>query len=272
MTPVVDFQNVSFSYPSGQVLENVSLQIPHGDFVSIVGPNGGGKTTMLKLMLGLLPPQTGTVRLFDTTPVSARHRIGYMPQFIHIDDLFPLTVLDVVLMGRIGTVSEMEMATTAKKSVFGRWQEWLQWYSYSLHDRQVAMTSLETLRLADCAHRPFRYLSGGQRQRVLIARALCCNPMLLLLDEPTNNIDVSSEEILFEILVQLNRTLTIVLVSHDIGFVTQWVKSVVCVNRTVAVHPTSTLTGQMVRELYGSGIEMVRHNHRCCPTGHATTS
>ncbi len=244
MPTVVEFQSVSFAYEQQPVLEEVSLSIPRGDFASIVGPNGGGKTTMLKLMLGLLTPQKGSVLLFGDAPKRTRERVGYTPQFLQVDYCFPVSVFDVVLMGRLRGDSYK--------------------IRYDQADKAAAERALETMRLAEMKNASFRKLSGGQRQRVLIARALCSDPELLLLDEPTSNIDPSSEEILFDILGELNKKLTIILVSHDIGFVSRLVKSVICVNRTVAVHPTSALDGRMISEIYGSdGIRMIRHDH-CC--------
>ena len=238
----IAFDSVAFSYGGPNVLENATFSIAAGDFVSIVGPNGGGKTTLLKLMLGLLTPKSGTVRLFGETPKQHCRRVGYTPQFLSVDFAFPLTVLDVVSMGRI---------RIGWKSL---------WYGNA--DRCVAVNALRTLHLDEYRNAPFSALSGGQRQRVLIARALCGEPDILLLDEPTNNIDAASEEILFETLTELNKTMTIALVSHDIGFVAQCVRNVICVNRTVAVHPTSALNGQTIRELYGQhDLHMVHH---CC--------
>ena len=249
---VVEFQSVSFAYERQLVLEKVSLSIRQGDFASIVGPNGGGKTTMLKLILGLLTPKTGTVSLFGETPKRTRKRVGYTPQFLQVDYCFPVSVFDVVLMGRLQD---------------GRWKA-----RYDKADKIAAEQALETMRLTAVKNASFRNLSGGQRQRVLIARALCAAPELLLLDEPTSNIDPSSEEILFDILAELNKQLTIVLVSHDIGFVSRLVKTVICVNRTVAVHPTSALNGQMIREIYDSGeIQMIRHD-RCAVCSHGDDS
>ena len=241
---VIDFDSVTFSYGGPNVLENATFSIAAGDFVSIVGPNGGGKTTLLKLMLGLLTPMSGTIRLFDKPPKQHCYRVGYTPQFLSVDFAFPLTVLDVVSMGRIRT----------------GWNPKFLWYGSG--DRRAAVSALRILQLDEYRNAPFRTLSGGQRQRVLIARALCGEPDILLLDEPTNNIDAASEEILFETLTELNRTMTIALVSHDIGFVAQCVRNVICVNRTVAVHPTSALNGQTIRELYGQhDLHMVHH---CC--------
>lgn len=241
---IVEFRDVDFSYEQVPVLENVNLSIPRGEFASIVGPNGSGKTTLLKLMLGLLKPRRGEVRLFGQEPRQTRRQVGYTPQFIHVDFCFPVSVLDVVLMGRL--------------------QEGTQKFWYDKQDRQFALAALETVQLADLRNTSFRKLSGGQRQRVLIARALCAEPEMLLLDEPTSNIDPGSEERLYEILAELNRRLTIILVSHDIGFVSQLVSHVICVNRTVAVHPTSELSGTMIRDIYGSDtFRLIRHDHRC---------
>ena len=247
MTALLKFENVDFAYDRDWVLENVSLSIPVGDFVAIVGPNGGGKTTMLKLMLGLLRPNRGTIELLGKPPEQGCTSVGYTPQYLHVDMQFPISVLDVVLMGR------MQRG--------GKW-----WYAKT--DRQAAYEALETMRLADKARAPFRSLSGGQRQRVLIARSICGDPKILMLDEPTNNIDPSAEAILYDILRELNRRLTILLVSHDLGVVSQIVKSVVCVNRQVVVHPTSEMTGAVISELYGSEMRLVRHDHRCTDHGH----
>ena len=247
--PIIEFESVTFAYEQFPVLENVNLSIPRGEFASIVGPNGGGKTTMLKLMLGLLVPQKGEIRLFGDLPRRTRKKVGYTPQFLRVDESFPVSANDVVLMGRMKC---------------GAWKIW-----YDKHDYAAADQALETMRLIDVKNMPFQSLSGGQRQRVLIARALCGEPELLLLDEPTSNIDPSSEEVLFDILAELNKRLSIILVSHDIGFVSKLVKSVICVNRSVVVHPTSELNGKMIQDIYGSdNLKMIRHDHRCSEHGH----
>ncbi|MDR1964714.1 MAG: ABC transporter ATP-binding protein [Planctomycetaceae bacterium] len=244
MLPAVEFQSVSFSYEGPTVVEDATFVIQTGDFVSIVGPNGGGKTTLLKLMLGILKPNQGQIRLFNRPPRLNCSKVGYTPQFLSVDFSFPISVLDVVLMGRIRTG-------------FLPSRLW-----YSREDRNAARNSLQTLQLEEFAETPFRNLSGGQRQRVLIARAVCGNPEILLLDEPTNNIDMTSEQILFDTLTELNRTMTIIIVSHDIGFVSQCVKNVLCVNRTVAVHSASAMNGQTIHDLYGHHkMKLVLHDH-----------
>jgi zinc transport system ATP-binding protein len=237
-TPVVEFENVTFSYDGLPVLRDVNLTVEKLDFLAIVGPNAGGKTTMLKLMLGLLKPRNGTIRIFGTSPDKARKHIGYMPQYTSLDLMFPVDVLDVVLMGRLGE----------HKTGF-----------FSKEDKRIAHESLAQVEMNGFDDRPFSDLSGGQRQRVLIARALASNPELLLLDEPTSNIDVAVETELFEILHDLNKT--IVLVTHDLGFVSCFVKHVACVNRNVVVHPTSEITGELINEIYGTDVHMVRHDH-----------
>jgi zinc transport system ATP-binding protein len=239
----IEFQSVFFAYDAPTVIEDASFCIEQGEFVSIVGPNGGGKTTLLKLMLGLLPPKSGTIQLLGKPPKTASKDIGYTPQFLSVDFSFPLSVLDVVLMGRLR----------------GGWQ-----FQYSKTDKEAALNALRTLRLDDYAHRPFNKLSGGQRQRVLIARAVCSQPKILLLDEPTNNIDASSEQILCGILEELNRSMTVIMVSHDVGFVSHCVKKVICVNQTVAVHSAAEMNGKTIHDLYGGQheVKLVMHNHQ----------
>jgi len=244
---IVVLKDVFFAYNGSPVLENVNLIIKKGEFASIVGPNGGGKSTLLKLLLGILRPDSGELSVFNKAPEKTRHRIGYMPQHAQFDIRFPVTVMEVVLMGRLGY------------ALGGR---------YSKKDRHIAERSLEEVNMTGLAKRSFSDLSGGQRQRVLIARALCCEPDLLLLDEPTANIDPEVEEALFEILKSLNKRMTILLATHDIGFVSQSVKSVICVNRCVVVHPTSELSGEIIKDIYGGEVCMIRHDHRCSIEGH----
>ncbi|MBI5248768.1 MAG: ABC transporter ATP-binding protein [Desulfomonile tiedjei] len=238
--PVIVIKDLSFSYDGHPVLEDVNLSIPKGDFVSVVGPNGGGKTTLLKLILGLLRPSRGQVQVFGVTPEEARSRIGYMPQHSQLDPQFPATVLDVALMGRLG-----------HGRPFGR---------YSRKDKEIVWRALEQVGLHDLRKKAFSSISGGQRQRLFIARALACEPDLLLLDEPTANLDMVMEGDLYELLHTLNQWLTVVMVSHDLGFVSRVVKNVICVKRKVLMHATSEITGEIINEIYGSPMRMVRHN------------
>jgi len=237
--PIVAIENMSFSYDGPTILENVNLALQELDFISIVGPNGGGKTTLLKLMLGLLNPSQGHIHIFGLPPAMARFRIGYVPQHIHLDLQFPVSVLDVVLMGRLGHGRAVG--------------------PYPRSDKSVAEKALAELGLAD-HHRPFASLSGGQRQRALIARALASNPDLLLLDEPTANLDMVSERELYDLLRFLNQRLTVILVSHDLDFVSQHVRTIVYVKRTVIARPVSDLSAELIRDLYQREQTPVHHD------------
>ncbi len=241
--PAIEVEGVSFSYGGPVVLEDVNLSLDQRDFASLIGPNGGGKTTLLKVILGLLRPSQGRVRILGGSPGEQRRRIGYIPQKAQFDPQFPVSVFEVVLMGRLG------------------WGQPFGFYSKS--DREHSLNALEEVGLVDLRHRAFSALSGGQQQRVLIARALTGEPEILLLDEPTANLDVHMEEAFYDLLVNLNHRMTVVLVSHDLGVVSRLVRTVVCVKQKVMVHPTSDLTGEMIRDMYGSGIRAVRHDIEC---------
>jgi zinc transport system ATP-binding protein len=241
--PAIEVRDLSFSYDGDPVLEDVNLTVPAGDFVSIVGPNGGGKTTLLRLLLGLLQPSRGSLRVLGMAPERARSRVGYMPQGLVVDPRFPASAMDVVLMGRLG---------------HGR-----QLGPYRRADRDIAARALAEVGLSDLRKRAFSALSGGQRQRFLIARALAAEPDLLLMDEPAASLDRLVEHDFYELLKALNERLTIVVVSHDFGFVSHYVKTVVCVKRTVAVHPTGDVPPELVSQFYGLDVRLVRHDVRC---------
>ena len=238
MKNIVTFSNVNFSYRSGQVLENVSFSIEEGDFVSIIGPNGGGKTTMAKLTLGLLQPDTGTITVLDKKPVSARSKIGYVPQYSLFDPQFPISVKEVVLMGKMGS----------KK------------FFFSKQDHENAAGAIEKAGLSPVLNHSFSELSGGQRQRVLIARALISKPRILLMDEPTASVDSTVEKKMSTLLEQLKTTLTVILITHDMGFVSNLVTKVICVNREVNIHPTTSITTEYLEHLYQKSMKAVRHD------------
>lgn len=249
--PDIILENVNFSYDGELILEDVSLSIGQREFLGIIGPNGGGKTTLLRLILGLLTPDSGTIRVLDLPPAEASHCIGYVPQHLQFDQRFPATVFDIVLMGQVG------------HSRFG---------PISKQGKQAAEDALAAVELSNYCKRSFAGLSGGQRQRVLIARALASDPQLLLFDEPTSNVDSSSGEKLYRILAELNKRMTILVVSHDIGFVNHRITSVVCVNKQVVIHPTSELDGRNIIDLYGHDLSLIRHDHRCAEEGHSCTN
>lgn len=240
---LIKIENVSFSYnrtKGNLVLKDVNLSVYQNDFIWIVGPNGGGKSTLMKLILGLIKPDKGKISVFNEKPVKARKRIGYMPQYVQLDLNFPVTVMDITLMGRLD-----------KPIGIG---------PYSIDDKQAAIRALKQVNLFQLAKKSLKELSGGQVRRLLIARALACEPELLILDEPTANLDRVIEKDLFEILKKLNKHLAIVMVSHDPAFVSEFVHNVVCVNQTVAIHPTSVMEREYIGELYGTSMRVVRHD------------
>jgi zinc transport system ATP-binding protein len=239
----VELSNVSFSYGATRILEDVNISLPSGEFISIVGPNGGGKTTLIKLILGLLRPETGKINVFGRSPVVSRNRIGYMPQDTSHDPRFPISVLDVVLMGCIGR------GRTRKKRV------------------EIAEAALEEVGMSAMRSRTMSALSGGQKRRVLIARALACEPQMLVLDEPMASLDLIVENELYSILRELSKRLTVLMVSHDLAFVSRFVNSVVCVNRTVAIHPTAEVDGDLFSSMFGQDIRMVLHDQHFMEEG-----
>jgi zinc transport system ATP-binding protein len=231
--------SVEFSYDGFPVLEDISLSVPEGDFLGMVGPNGSGKTTLLKIFLGLLRPTNGTVRIFGKTPERMRQLVGYVPQHASLDDSFPVSVLDVVLMGRLH-----------RAPFFG---------GYKKRDKEVARQVMRDVQVEDLAKRRFGTLSGGQKQRVLLARALAVRPRLLLLDEPTASVDGRVEQDIYELLKRLNEQVTIVLVSHDVGFISTYVRHVACVNRRLTCNPTEEITGDVIEACYSGPVHMIKH-------------
>ncbi len=227
----ISLDNVSFSYEEKPVLSNISFNVYDRDIITVVGPNGGGKTTLLKLILGLLKPDSGTVKINGPRP-------GYVPQFSHFDSKFPITVFDVILSGRLTPG----------------------WGFYSRNDKNEAEKAISDMRLEGVRNSHFSALSGGQRQRVLIARALAGNPEILLLDEPTANVDASVGSYLSEILLKLNRQLTIMLVTHDMGFVHSLTGRVFCINRDFHEHPLECVEEEASLAGHQKGMKLVRHD------------
>jgi zinc transport system ATP-binding protein len=238
---IISIKDVSFSYSGPVVLEGVNLEVEDGEFLGVVGPNAGGKSTLLKLILGLLEPVSGTVDVLGCNPESVSRKIGYVPQYPAFGRDFPITVEQVVLMGCLGN-----------SSLFG---------GNSRQDRWIAHRAMVETEVESLAKRQISTLSGGQLQRVLVARALACEPRILILDEPTANIDMRVESDIFDLLRHLNQRMTIILVSHDVGFISQYVSRVACLNRTLVCHETSCINGQVIDELYGSHVHMVEHVH-----------
>ena len=208
------FNQLSFSYDSIEVLKKVSFEINEGEYVGIVGPNGGGKTTAIKLMLGFLVPNSGNVKVLGGSPVSARTKIGYVPQINAYDKDFPISVMEVVLTGSL-----------AKLNWRGKIPK---------GERERAKKLLAEVGLQGFENRPFGSLSGGQAQKVLIVRALMCDPDILLLDEPTANVDAKSEEAIFAYLKGLQGKKTILIVTHNFDAIIQNVERVLCFQHEVS--------------------------------------
>ena len=246
--PAVCMRNVTFSYNGWPALQNVNLDIPSGAFSCVIGPNGGGKSTLLKLILGLLTPDQGEVRVFGEPPMNARGRMGYTPQFAQYDPQFPVSVADVALMG------------IAERHWGGR---------YTREEKDAALRALDEMGIGNLRRRAFSELSGGQRQRVLIARALVSEPDMLLLDEPAANVDLAAAKRLMLTLQDVAKRMTIIMVSHDPSFIYDAVSRVICVNQHAHIHPTSELTTARLRELYGEDVRLIRHDVRDRETNHA---
>lgn len=236
----VQINNLSVYYGQTPAITNVSLDVEEGEYLGLLGPNGGGKSTLLKAILGLVPIFLGTVQIFGGKPSRNSAHIGYVPQFAAMDRRFPITVLEVVLTGRM----------KAGISPFFR---------YSREDRLVALSLLERVGMEGLSGRRISELSGGQFQKMLIARALAVNPSLLLLDEPTASVDAASREQIYSLLEQLNKTMTIILVTHDLLAISSKVHRLACLNGSLVYHGEPVLSDNIVSSLYGCPIDLLAH-------------
>lgn len=241
--PILRLEHLSFTYPGSgtAVLQDITFDVQPGEFLGIVGPNGGGKSTLLKLILGLLEPNSGRVLVDGRAPAQARRQIGYVPQTKTFVRDFPVSVEDVVLLGRLG-----------RTRLLG---------GYTAHDRHIVEQALDKTEALSLRSQRLGNLSGGQLQRALIARALASEPEVLILDEPTANIDLRGERDIFDLLKALQAKQTILVVSHDIAFISKYVTRVACLNRTLVCHSTEAIDSGVIEQLYGKSVRMIRHTH-----------
>jgi len=240
--PVIEVEDLWLSRNGEVLLEGINLRVFQGDFYAIIGPNGGGKTTLLRAILGLIPPDRGTIRILGGLPRENRHLLGYVPQLRTFDFTYPISVRGMVLSGLLGQ----------KKGIIK---------TFNTEDIGLADKALLTMGIGHLANRVIRNLSGGEQQRVVIARALVGNPKVLLLDEPTVFVDTPTEMQFFDILGTLARSMTIVLVTHDIGVIVSHVTKVACLNRRLYTHDSRELTEDMIQGAYKCPVDIIAHGH-----------
>lgn len=236
---LVQLENVWVHYDGTPVLEGVNLTVVEGDFLGIIGPNGGGKTTLLKVILGLVVPSRGKVSVLGKAPPKSRNNIGYIPQYSLFDHDFPISVWDVVLMGRYGRAGLLRR--------------------YGRQDKDTAESALKTVGMLGYKDRQIGKLSGGEQQRVFIARALVAEPKLLLLDEPTASVDPAMQTEFYELLAKLKQQMAIVLVSHDISAVSIYVDEIACLNHQMFYHGSKEIAPEVLETTYKCPIQMIAH-------------
>lgn len=237
--PIIRLDDVAASYDGKTVLHNVNLTVYKYDFLGVIGPNGGGKTTLIKLILGLMKPEEGTIRYYRNGREVPEIAMGYLPQYSSIDKKFPISVYEVILSG-----------LSKQKTLLHNFRK-------EQHDKVKKV--IEQMGLSGLEKRSIGQLSGGQLQRTLLGRAIVSDPEVVILDEPNTYIDKRFEAKLYELLEEINKERAIILVSHDIGTVLQNVKTIACVNETLDYHPDTEIPEGWLDEHFGCPIELVGH-------------
>ncbi len=246
--PVIEVNDLWVRLRGQVILEGINLAIYPDDFYAIIGPNGGGKTTLLRAILGLITPCRGEIRILGSRDAAMRRHLGYVPQFRTFDFQYPITVREMILSGRLGHITRLPRR-------------------YGADDHARVDEVLETLQITDLADRQIQNLSGGQQQRVIIARALVGDPKVLLLDEPTVYVDAPTEEHFYDIVDQLRDRMAIVLITHDVGVLPGLVTRVACLNRRLYTHDTDEITLDMLEATYHCPVDLIAHGvpHRVFP-------
>ena len=246
--PIFDIKNLNFSVKDQSILSNISLEIFSAEYIAIIGPNGGGKTTLIRMLLGLDKPTNGEIRIFGKklSSFKAWYKIGYVPQRAsHVDSSFPATVLDIVKMGR-----------TSQRGIFG---------AFTQEDKDMVHDAMSKMDILDLSNKMVGTLSGGQRQRVMIARALASKPEILILDEPNTGVDMVSQKSFYALLRKLNKedSITIVFITHDIGVIADDIARLFTINQKAIIcnNPKQTLSCEDMSKLYGIDAHLL-HNHK----------
>lgn len=246
----IETNNLTVKLSGREVLDNITLSLKEGVFLGVVGPNGGGKTTLLRVILGLIRPHSGEIRIFGKSPETVLKKgsvFGYLPQSFKVPPDFPIRVIDVVMMGRYGRVGML------------RWP--------GDEDRQKALEYLSVMGIEEFKNVPFGELSGGQQQRASVARALAGEPRILILDEPNTGIDVIGQGDFYHLLKGLQKRLniTIIMASHDIGTIPAYIDEIACLNHSLHYHgnPLGALNEEVLTELYGKNVDLLQHTDIC---------
>lgn len=235
MLKIIEVNSVTAGYNENIILTNINLDIYQNDFIGVIGPNGGGKTTFLKLLLGMIKPMVGSVKFLAD---KNKGFIGYLPQFNHIDKQFPISVVEVVLSG---LMSDKKM-----------------WHKYTKDEKNRALELLETVGIIHLKNKSIGKLSGGQLQRVFLCRAIISNPQLLILDEPDTYVDSNFEGELYDMLDELNKRMAIVIVSHDVGTICSHVKTIACINGSLCYHDSNIISKEQLKA-YNCPIDLITH-------------